>query len=481
MFRKSACENQEAPAARGDSKKNLCSHIGYGALSLAGLLKHRHTRLQFASFFHKEHHMSSLVVVGAQWGDEGKGKIVDLLTPDMDVVVRFQGGNNAGHTVIVGGTKYILQLIPSGILHAGKRCFIGNGVVLDPAAFHKEADTLRSQGVEVTPARLAVSRNTHIIMPYHKALDAAREGSKGSDQIGTTKRGIGPCYEDKAARVGIRASDLADENLLRKKIAKVLPEKNALLATLYKSQPLTVDGVMDEIREAAAHLAPFLDDVPGAVNACLESGGKLLFEGAQGTMLDIDHGTYPFVTSSNTVSCSAAAGSGVSPWSLDRILGIAKAYTTRVGAGPFPTELLDATGNYLREKGFEAGTVTGRPRRCGWLDLAVLRHAVRLNGITEIALTKLDVLSGLPELKICTAYKYDGKTLLYPPQEENSLARVEPVYENMPGWDDDLTAIRDWNKMPAKVRAYVARIEELLKVPIKIVSVGPDRNQTIFR
>ncbi|MDL2307771.1 adenylosuccinate synthase, partial [Desulfovibrio sp. OttesenSCG-928-C06] len=414
--------------------------------------------------------MSSLVVVGAQWGDEGKGKIVDLLTPDIDVVVRFQGGNNAGHTVIVDDKKYILRLIPSGILHAGKRCFIGNGVVLDPVVFCEEVETLLAQGVQIDPTRLFISKSTHLIMPYHKALDKARENKKGEDKIGTTGRGIGPCYEDKSARIGIRAADLADTALLRRKIEKALYEKNVLLRS-YNEPEITVDQVMDEISASAAKLIPYLSDISGEIDACRKNGGKVLFEGAQGTQLDIDHGTYPFVTSSNTVAGGAAAGSGVAPWQLDRIIGIAKAYTTRVGSGPFPTELSDETGAYLQKQGAEFGAVTGRTRRCGWLDIVVLRHAVRLNGITEIALTKLDVLSGLDELKICTAYKYKGETILYPPQEENSMSLVEPVYETMPGWKDDITGITNWNDMPAPVRAYVAKIEELTGVPAKLVSV----------
>ena len=425
--------------------------------------------------------MSSLVVVGAQWGDEGKGKIVDLLTPDIDVVVRFQGGNNAGHTVIVGDKKYILHLIPSGILHPGKRCFIGNGVVLDPVVFCQEIETLAEQGVLVDPSRLSISKGTHLIMPYHKAIDKAREKSRGDEKIGTTGRGIGPCYEDKAARVGIRAADLADTELLRKKIGQALHEKNALLRALYNEPELSVDAVMSEIAEASKKLIPYLSDISGEIDVCRKNGGKVLFEGAQGTQLDIDHGTYPFVTSSNTVAGGAAAGSGVAPWQLERIIGIAKAYTTRVGAGPFPTELMDETGAYLQKQGAEFGATTGRTRRCGWLDAVVLRHAVRLNGITEIALTKLDVLSGLSELKICTAYKYKGETILYPPQEENSMSLAEPVYETMPGWQDDITGISDWKDMPAAARAYVEKIEELTGVPARLVSVGADRDQTIFR
>lgn len=425
--------------------------------------------------------MSSVVIVGTQWGDEGKGKIVDLLTPDMDAVVRFQGGNNAGHTVIAGGKKYILHLIPSGILHPGKRCFIGNGVVLDPVVFCEEISTLRSQGVEIAPGTLSISKSTHLIMPYHKALDKAREGSKGDGKIGTTGRGIGPCYEDKAARVGVRVSDLADKALLRRKIEAALKEKNALLAGLYHCPVISVDEVMNEIAPAAEELIPHMADISQEIAGLRARGGNVMFEGAQGTQLDIDHGTYPFVTSSNTVAGGAAAGSGVAPWELERIIGIAKAYTTRVGSGPFPTELFDETGSYLQTQGAEFGTTTGRTRRCGWLDAVVLRQAVRLNGITEIALTKLDVLSGLDEVKICTAYKYKGQEILYPPQEENGMAGCSPVYEVMPGWKNDIGAAQSLEELPAPCRAYVTRIEEICGVPVKIISVGADRKQTILR
>jgi adenylosuccinate synthase len=434
---------------------------------------------QKASSRVKEFFMSSVVVVGAQWGDEGKGKVVDLLTQDADIVVRFQGGNNAGHTVITGGQKYSLHLIPSGILHPGKRCFIANGVVLDPAAFCKEIDELGARGVVITPDNLSVSLSTHLIMPYHSALDQARESDRGDAKIGTTGRGIGPCYEDKAARTGIRAADLADQPLLLKKIRHNLVEKNALLS-LYKQPTFTVQQVMDEIQESGAKLLPFLADIPEQIAICRERQGNILFEGAQGSLLDIDHGTYPFVTSSNTLSGGASAGSGVAPWSLSRIIGIVKAYTTRVGSGPFPTELTDALGLYLRKQGVEFGVTTGRPRRCGWFDAVILRSSVRLNGITEIALTKLDVLSSLDELKICTAYKYTGQTIFYPPQEENGLDKVEPVYETLPGWKENIAGVRRKEDLPAATRGYVHRMEELLNIPVKIISVGPDREQTIF-
>ncbi len=425
--------------------------------------------------------MSNVVVVGVQWGDEGKGKFVDLLSQEIDYVVRFQGGNNAGHTVIVDGKKSALHLVPSGILHEGKVCLIGNGVVLDPVVFIQELDTLIGQGVDVSPSRLKVSAKAHLIMPYHKVLDQAREKKLEGNKIGTTGRGIGPCYEDKAARVGVRASDLADPDLLRSKIEASLREKNVLFSALYGLEPLSVDAVFDEVMAVAPRFVPYLTDVSSELEEAWAAGKSVLFEGAQGIHLDIDHGTYPFVTSSNTVSGNAAAGSGIGPDKLDRIIGILKAYTTRVGEGPFPTELHDATGDLLRTSGGEFGVTTGRPRRCGWQDIVVLRESVRLNGLTDIALTKLDVLSGFEEIKLCVAYEYKGKQIKYPPQEGGALEQVKPVYESMPGWKEDLSMCRTWEELPAAARAYVERLEQLSGVPVSMVSVGPDRNQTIFR
>ena len=426
--------------------------------------------------------MSNVVIVGVQWGDEGKGKIVDLLARQIDYVVRFQGGNNAGHTVIVDGKKAALHLVPSGILHEGKICLIGNGVVLDPVVFTQELDTLIAQGVDVSPSRLKISGKTHLIMPYHKALDQARENKLEKGQkIGTTGRGIGPCYEDKVARVGVRASDLTDPELLRAKIAAALKEKNVLFTALYGMEPLSVDAVFDEVMAAAPRVVPHLTDVSFDLQEAWKEGKSVLFEGAQGIHLDIDHGTYPFVTSSNTVSGNAAAGCGIGPNRLDRIIGILKAYTTRVGEGPFPTELNDATGELLRANGGEFGVTTGRPRRCGWQDIVILRESARLNGLTDIALTKLDVLSGFDEIKICVAYDYEGRRMDYPPQESGALERVMPIYESVPGWKEDITACKTWDELPEAARAYVLRLEELSGVPVSMVSVGPDRNQTIFR
>ncbi|WP_029893453.1 adenylosuccinate synthase [Desulfohalovibrio reitneri] len=423
--------------------------------------------------------MSNTVVMGAQWGDEGKGKIVDLLTERAEAIVRFQGGNNAGHTLVVEGRTLILHLIPSGILHPGKICLIGNGVVLDPAVFLKEVDTLIEKDVPAGPERLMVSRRTHLILPYHKALDAAREAALAGGKIGTTGRGIGPCYEDKASRVGVRASDLADMDLVRQKVERALTEKNALLE-MYGGEAISADSVMEGLETLAERLLPYIQDVPGTLGEYMDSGRSVLFEGAQGTFLDIDHGTYPFVTSSNTVAGNAAAGTGCAPSRLNEVVSVVKAYTTRVGSGPFPTELDDACGVHMGEKGAEFGATTGRKRRCGWLDVVLLREAVRLNGPTSLALTKLDVLGGLDELKICTAYEYEGRTLDYPPQEQGALEGVKPVYETLPGWKEDISEARSLDDLPRAARDYVARIEELAGVRCSVVSVGPGREQTII-
>jgi adenylosuccinate synthase len=426
--------------------------------------------------------MSNIVVFGSQWGDEGKGKIVDMLAQESAAIVRFQGGNNAGHTLVVGGEKCVLHLIPSGILHPGKVCLIGNGVVLDPAVFLREIDTLAAKGVDVSPARLMISKKTHVIMPYHCALDVARESSRsGGAKIGTTGRGIGPCYEDKVHRCGIRAADLADPELLRAKIARALEEKNVLFKSLYGAEPLDPEKVYQDMLPIAERIRPYLGDVSTAIQDAVAGGGSVLFEGAQGTHLDIDHGTYPFVTSSTTVSGNAASGSGCSPRMLERIIAIVKAYTTRVGGGPFPTELFDETGDYLQSKGGEFGATTGRKRRCGWLDTVVLRESARLNGPTELAVTKLDVLSGLKELKVCVAYDYKGQRVSYPPQEENAMAHVTPVFETLPGWDEDITGVTTWSGLPANARKYLERMEELSGVKVGLVSVGPDRKQTFPR
>lgn len=425
--------------------------------------------------------MSNTVIIGSQWGDEGKGKIVDLLSAESSVIVRFQGGNNAGHTIKVSGEQTILHLIPSGILHKGKICLIGNGVVCDPVVFLQEVDELAARGVDVSPERLKISKKTHLIMPYHKALDGAREAAKSAGKkIGTTGRGIGPCYEDKASRVGLRAGDLTNPSLVRDKINAALVEKNALLS-MYGRETLDPEKVYSDLMALAPRIVPHLADASSVVGDAWERGQNVLFEGAQGTHLDIDHGTYPFVTSSNTVAGNASAGCGVSPRALDRIVGIVKAYTTRVGAGPFPTEQFDDTGKYLQAQGHEFGATTGRPRRCGWLDIPVVREAVRLNGMTDIALTKLDVLQNLPAIEVCVAYEYKGQRIDYPPQEEGGLGEVKPIYEKMEGFVEDICDCKNFEELPPTVQAYIRRIEELCGVPVSFISVGPDRDQTIIR
>lgn len=426
--------------------------------------------------------MSNIVVLGSQWGDEGKGKIVDLLTREVHCIVRFQGGNNAGHTLVAGGKKTILHLIPSGILQPHARCFIGNGVVLDPWVFIKEIDTLTAQGLEIGPGRIMVSPKTHVIMPYHKALDMAREESlSGEKQIGTTGRGIGPCYEDKASRIGVRAGDLTDLELVRAKVENALIEKNMLLQNLYGKEPVRVDAVMEEIVSVAERIVPMLGDVSGALEEAIAEDKSILFEGAQGTHLDIDHGTYPFVTSSSTVAGNAASGAGIAPRQLDRVVMVVKAYTTRVGGGPFPTELSDEDGTHLQQTGAEFGATTGRTRRCGWLDLPILRESTRLNGPTDIALTKLDVLTGLDTIKVCTGYKFRGEIIQHPPQLEGALAEVVPVYEELPGWSEDIGGVTSWISLPTNAKEYIRYLEHALRTPVSIISVGPDREQTLIR
>jgi adenylosuccinate synthase len=423
--------------------------------------------------------MSNVVVIGTQWGDEGKGKIVDLLASRADLVVRYQGGNNAGHTLVVGGKKTICHLIPSGILHRDKKCMIGNGVVVDPEVLLKEIDTLTKEGISITPERFYLSEKAHLIMPYHKAVDVAREAAKGKDKIGTTGRGIGPCYEDKAGRRGIRVLDLLDAKALEIKIKENLEEKNFLLTRFLNAQALEFQPIFDAYIQMAERLRPFIADVSIGVDTATREGKKILFEGAQGTHLDIDHGTYPFVTSSNPIAGSVCAGVGVGPDKLHHILGIVKAYTTRVGSGPFPTELTDETGEYIQQKGAEFGATTGRKRRCGWIDLVMLKDSIRYNGLTSLSITKLDVLSGLPTIKACVAYELDGKRIDYMPASLERLARCVPVYEEMPGWKDDISCAQNMKQLPAAARDYLNYIEKKTGVPMSIVSVGPKREETI--
>lgn len=421
------------------------------------------------------------VIIGAQWGDEGKGKIVDLLGSDCQMIVRYQGGANAGHTIKVGNEKLILHLVPSGILHPRTKCLITNGVVLDPEVFLAEIDDLKAKGIDVSPNRLAISKKTHLILPYHKSVDKAREAKRGGNKIGTTGRGIGPCYEDKACRIGLRAGDLANPGLVREKIGRALLEKNVLFRELYKFDTHDPEEMAKWLLALAPRLLPYIQDTDAIVHKAIDANENILFEGAQGIHLDIDHGTYPFVTSSNTVAGGASCGSGIAPSDIDRVIGVVKAYTTRVGSGPFPTELLDDAGNYLRANGHEFGATTGRPRRCGWFDAVILRESVRLNGITGMALTKLDVLRNLPRLEICVAYELDGERLEYPPQNEGELARVKPIYEAMPGFEDDISQCEKFEDLPEEAQAYVKRLEDLTGVPALYISVGPERTQTIIR
>jgi adenylosuccinate synthase len=423
--------------------------------------------------------MANVVVVGAQWGDEGKGKVVDIYTEYADDIVRYQGGNNAGHTLVVGSEKIVLHLIPSGILHEGKRCIIGNGVVLDPEVFIKEITKLKESGRIKDDASLLLSESLHIIMPYHKRIDIAREAKSGDKKIGTTGRGIGPCYEDKIGRRGIRLMDLLNEEVFARKLKEFLVEKNFLLENLLGEKPCSFDEILAEYRGYAAVLAKYVADTSLILGKDLKAGKKVLFEGAQGTLLDVDHGTYPYVTSSSTCAGGACTGSGVSPRDIHEIIGISKAYVTRVGSGPFPTELLDATGEQLRQTGAEFGATTGRPRRCGWFDTMVIRYAVRVNGLTGIALTKLDVLSEFDTIKVCTGYTYQGTALESLPAALEIFENCQPVYEELPGWKCDITGARSFEELPEMARSYVHRLEELAGCPIVMVSVGPRRDQTI--
>jgi len=422
--------------------------------------------------------VANVVIVGTQWGDEGKGKIVDLLAEHAHMVVRFQGGNNAGHTMVVGGEQFICHLIPSGILQ-DKTCIIGNGVVVDPAVLLEEIDNLKSRGINIGEDRLMISERAHLIMPYHRSVDHAREQFKGDKKIGTTGRGIGPAYEDKATRRGIRFVDLLDPEVFAEKVNTILDEKNFYLKNYLSADILDAQEIIDQNRVYADRLAPRVANVSVLINEAIKNGQHVMFEGAQGTHLDIDHGTYPFVTSSNTVAGNACCGSGVGPRQIDEVIGIVKAYTTRVGAGPFPSELFDDTGNQIQEKGAEFGATTGRRRRCGWLDTVILRNAVRLNGLTGLAITKLDVLDGLESVKICTAYEYQGDIIKDFPASLDVLADCKPVYETLPGWAEDTSKMRKLEDFPTNARSYLDRMAELAETEVQIVSIGPDRDQTI--
>jgi adenylosuccinate synthase len=423
--------------------------------------------------------MAATVVIGTQWGDEGKGKVVDLLSADAEYVVRFHGGNNAGHTLVVNGEKTVLNLIPSGVLHPGRICMMGPGLVIDPEVLVREIDALRARGYLAEDRWLRISEQAHLIMPYHRAIDRARERLRGAGAIGTTGRGIGPAYEDKITRTGIRVGDLLDEVGFRGTLAENLREKNGYLEAMLKEPPLSFDDIHTRYLEYRERLRPFVTDTGVELRAALAEGRRVLLEGAQGMMLDVDHGTYPYVTSSSTVASSAASGAGLPPRAIGRVIGIAKAYTTRVGGGPFPTELTDALGDRLRADGDEYGATTGRPRRCGWFDAVVVRQAVALSGVDGLALTKLDVLTGIDPLRVCVGYELGGRRRDLPPATRGDWGRVRPVYEELSGWRESLGTARTLDDLPRNARSYVERLEALVEAPVALLSIGAGRDQTI--
>jgi adenylosuccinate synthase len=424
--------------------------------------------------------MANVAIIGAQWGDEGKGKIVDLFTHDADIIVRFQGGNNAGHTLVVDGKKTVLHLVPSGALHPGKLCVIGNGVVVDPEVLLKEIAGLKQNGWLLDDASLRISEEAHLIMPYHKAIDQARERLRGEGMIGTTGRGIGPAYEDKVARIGIRFIDLLEEETFQEKLRRNIEEKNIYLKAILKEKALDFDKIHDRYSGYREKLKTYVTDTGLLLDREMRAGKRVLFEGAQGTLLDVDHGTYPFVTSSNTVAGGVSSGTGVGPRHIHQVIGISKAYTTRVGSGPFPTELHGSEGEILKREGIEFGATTGRPRRCGWFDAVAVRHAVRISGITGLALTKLDVLTGFKKIPMCVGYRYDGKVHEEFPASIRAMQSAQPILEEMDGWDTPLTAVRRFSDLPANAQKYVRRIEKILETEVILVSVGPDREQTVM-
>jgi adenylosuccinate synthase len=420
--------------------------------------------------------MSSVVVVGTQWGDEGKGKITDFLSENAEVIARYQGGNNAGHTIKFDGETYKLHLIPSGIFYKDKICVIGNGMVVDPKALIQELAYLHERGI--TTDNLRISNRAHVILPYHLKLDEVEEERKGANKIGTTKKGIGPAYMDKAARVGIRISDLLERDVFEEKLVRALQEKNRLLEKFYEVDGFTVEEILEEYYEYGQQFKKYVVDTSVVLNDALDEGRRVLFEGAQGVMLDIDQGTYPFVTSSNPVAGGVTIGSGVGPTKINHVVGVSKAYTTRVGDGPFPTELNNEIGDRIREVGREYGTTTGRPRRVGWFDSVVVRHARRVSGLTDLSLNSIDVLTGIETLKICVSYKHNGETINEYPASLKILAECEPVYEELPGWTEDITSVRNLSELPVNARHYIERISQLTGIPLSIFSVGPDRSQT---
>ena len=421
----------------------------------------------------------NVVVLGSQWGDEGKGKIVDLLTERAAAVVRFQGGHNAGHTLVIGDETTVLHLIPSGVLREGVMCLIGNGVVLSPSALFEELDELEARGIPASE-RIKISAACPLILPYHIALDQAREVARGKTAIGTTGRGIGPCYEDKVSRRGIRLADLTDVEAFKEKLAGVMEYHNFSLKNYFKVDEVSYEEVLEEVLSYREKLLSMVADIPAMLVGYRKAGQNIMFEGAQGTLLDIDQGTYPYVTSSNTTAGGACTGSGIGPGDLDYMLGITKAYTTRVGAGPFPTELFDDIGNHLGTKGHEFGATTGRSRRCGWFDGVALRRAAQINSLTGLCITKLDVLDGLETLKLCTSYKYEGEMLELPPLGADAIEQCEPVYEEMPGWTESTEGVRDYDALPENAKKYLARMQEIVGVPVDIISTGPERDETII-
>jgi len=424
--------------------------------------------------------MGNVIVVGTQWGDEGKGKLVDLLTEFAHVIVRFQGGSNAGHTVVVGENEFIFHQLPSGILHDQKRCIVGGGVVIDPITMLEEIEDIKTKGFFKRDDALLISEKAQIVMPYHKRIDLARERKRGANKIGTTGRGIGPAYEDKVSRVGIRLVDLVEEETFRDKLERNLEEKNFYLVNYLQDEGFSFQEMYDQYRELGDKISCYMANTSRVIDQEIQEGKDVLFEGAQGALLDVDHGTYPYVTSSNTVAGAACVGSGVGPAKIDRVMGVTKAYTTRVGGGPFPTELKDEMGGHLREKGGEYGATTGRPRRCGWFDAVVVRHSSRLNGLTDIALTKLDVLKGLKKIKICTAYKFKGKKIQEFPASLRIQKECDPVYEEVKGWEEDIRLVKDLNDLPLNAQRYIKLIEQLVGVEVCMVSLGNERGQTLM-
>jgi adenylosuccinate synthase len=423
--------------------------------------------------------MAAVVLIGAQWGDEGKGKITDFLAEKADLVVRYQGGNNAGHTVVANGEEFKLHLIPSGILYEEKTCVIGNGVVVDPKVLLEELDYLAERKAKI--GKLLISSNAHVIMPYHRLLDAIEEEARGDHKIGTTKRGIGPAYMDKSSRIGIRIIDLLDSEEFAAKLRRNLAEKNTLLTKVYGVEPLAFDAIYADYCGYADRIRAYVADSSLFIDESIKAGEKVLFEGAQGTLLDLDHGTYPYVTSSHPIAGGACIGAGVGPTRINRVVGVVKAYTTRVGEGPFPTELLDETGERFRELGHEFGTTTGRARRCGWFDAVIARYAVRVSGISDFALMKLDVLSGLEKIKVCVGYRVNGEVIYEFPQSQKTFRVCEPIYEELQGWQEDITAVTHFEDLPTAAQEYVRRIENLTETQVTIVAVGPGREQTIVR